>query len=79
MHNEKEDGSRSLGRSSDTVYYDGSVPTQRSGNRKRERGRDEERERTLVYTRGGTVDFGETRIGHCSLRVAISLDISVPE
>lgn len=38
MHNEKEDGSRSLGRSSDTVYYDGSVPTQRSGEEKEREG-----------------------------------------
>ena len=29
VHNEKEDGSRSLGRSSDTTYYDGSVRARR--------------------------------------------------
>lgn len=73
MHNEKEDGSRSLGRSSDTMYYDGSV--QGWGKETADTGKENE---IPVYM-GGTVDFGETRIGHCSLRVAISLDISVPE
>ena len=51
MHNEKEDGSRSLGRSSDTVYYDGSVPTQRSGEEKeREREGRGKRADSCIYT-----------------------------
>lgn len=78
VHGEKEVGSRSLGRSSDTtVYYGGSV----TGNRSDGEGarRDEKEESDFCIHGEGRPDFGETRIGHCSLRVAISPDISVPE
>ena len=48
VHNEKEDGSRSLGRSSDTTYYDGSARARR----KRDSQIPVERESQPVYTGG---------------------------
>lgn len=82
MHNEKEDGSRSLGRSSDTVYYDGSVPTV---GEEKERGRDARRKesdscihgrdsrlwrdqnRPLFVTSGYLAGHFRTRVGTYSL------------
>jgi len=74
----KEDGSRSLGRSSDTVHYGAGNGREIEVEESRKSRGTQNRKRAFRIP-GETPDFGRTRTSHCSLRVAISLDISVPE